>query len=1123
MSVLWRILSVVALVVSAAVLLLAIISVRREQRVRTGLDLFRLLLTLATTLLMAWLLGVDTSEALMGVGLLVGLLLGVYEGLHLRVRFLGKHTFARRTIMGVAAWGAGVVLVQGAGVIGRVGLADFGLALSFLGIGQVIGLLTGRWQTVGAARRTAGGAVALLALVALAGAMLGGLGAPAGAADSIDVRRVMAGDVPGLAVEVRGNGAFMGPALTLDFTNETGASTVVTVPVGLLFVPVDESTQTMVAAGGETLTVPPTASGETYTTTIEAFCGEYHDDVPSPEDVFSAGALAEGELAAVVRLVNQGGTFGREQQEAIWHVTDGYEIGGNAEAIGLVEAAAAQAAATAPAGRTSVAAVDDDTENSLWDCALGPSKRAAAQAAGERRVGFGDLSVDRVRCLTFRYDVPSGGVRTAVLYLSIEAPTDSLQDTDTVAVAVGQAFPGQCDLAGEMAGCVTVHRGFRGGERSLTLDLLDLACDATYEGTPDAEAAVRTQLGTGVLHLLVQDDTAVHGGRLALNEGAASLPCGTSALEAPLMLPGGRDALSAGEGTRTAVVGLSGAAALLLTSLAAAGNTAGSAVTALRSGGWRALQDLARGGGGGGAGVPEWSDPKALVSGGRAWSALEAVPAGLLPRVREVLEARLDAEQSGRLEAAVRQALGPLGPDADPAAALRANPKAAAVLDRLPAGARERFEIRLLAGLEEQRLAGAVDDAARAAQRDRVIGALREAISRRDGGKVQQVLAAVGEKETGEVWPRGVAGFETEARTLEMPPPAPAGTAAPRPFDLGSYLDGPTAGVPAGGEAEAAMARLPAGVRSEVERRLSAKLEADRVSRWVEKLREATGAGETGGSVLDHPAASRLLEALPPDLRERVGAAAAEVIDGEAVRQIGAAVRRMVQEQGAVEMIRSAAAAGDGGRVGAIMDAVVAALDVSGEADLERLASRVVEGGRAALAALSRAGGPASPVDLLEHVAGEADLVAAARRVEGVEGLLRQAGSLRSRVEAEVAGVLDAARVEGAVRGVVERVGPGERAAADVMEAVRELPGVRELLDRMPSGARQEALRLLGERFEGERLEAAVEQVAGAAGLDRAEEALRRAAAAGDLDAADAALAGLSPDQAAEVSRAALG
>jgi len=230
-----------------------------------------------------------------------------------------------------------------------------------------------------------------------------------------------------------------------------------------------------------------------------------------------------------------------------------------------------------------------------------------------------------------------------------------------------------------------------------------------------------------------------------------------------------------------------------------------------------------------------------------------------------------------------------------------------------------------------------------------------------------------------------------------------------------------------------------------------------------------------------------------------------------------------VQEQGAVEMIRSAAAAGDGGRVGAIMDAVVAALDVSGEADLERLASRVVEGGRAALAALSRAGGPASPVDLLEHVAGEADLVAAARRVEGVEGLLRQAGSLRSRVEAEVAGVLDAARVEGAVRGVVERVGPGERAAADVMEAVRELPGVRELLDRMPSGARQEALRLLGERFEGERLEAAVEQVAGAAGLDRAEEALRRAAAAGDLDAADAALAGLSPDQAAEVSRAALG
>ena len=107
MSVLWRILSVAALVVSAVILILSILSVRKESRVRPGLDLLRLGVTLATTVLMARLLGVTTSEALMGLGLLVGLLLGVYEGLHLQVRFLGKGTFARRTVLGVAAWGAG--------------------------------------------------------------------------------------------------------------------------------------------------------------------------------------------------------------------------------------------------------------------------------------------------------------------------------------------------------------------------------------------------------------------------------------------------------------------------------------------------------------------------------------------------------------------------------------------------------------------------------------------------------------------------------------------------------------------------------------------------------------------------------------------------------------------------------------------------------------------------------------------------------------------------------------------------------------------------------------------------------------------------------------------------------
>jgi hypothetical protein len=82
---------------------------------------------------------------------------------------------------------------------------------------------------------------------------------------------------------------------------------------------------------------------------------------------------------------------------------------------------------------------------------------------------------------------------------------------------------------------------------------------------------------------------------------------------------------------------------------------------------------------------------------------------------------------------------------------------------------------------------------------------------------------------------------------------------------------------------------------------------------------------------------------------------------------------------------------------------------------------------------------------------------------------------------------------------------------------------VRELLDRLPAGPRQEAYRLLRERLEGRRLEAALEEVGRAVRLDRAEQGLRRAAEMGDLDAADRALAGLSPEQAQEVSAAAFG
>ena len=160
------------------------------------------------------------------------------------------------------------------------------------------------------------------------------------------------------------------------------------------------------------------------------------------------------------------------------------------------------------------AAADDDQENQLWEC-------------GTRRVPMGDTGVDVLRCLTFRFPA-SSDVKSAVLYLDIDAPTNSLQDTDALVVAVRQPFDDCAWAQGAMPGCVVVHGGFRGGEKSLVVDLLNIACDP---GAPPVDQprldAVLAEIEGGVVHMMLQDDTAVNGGWLDIN-GASAPTCGTS-------------------------------------------------------------------------------------------------------------------------------------------------------------------------------------------------------------------------------------------------------------------------------------------------------------------------------------------------------------------------------------------------------------------------------------------------------------------------------------------------------------------------------------------------------------------------------------------------------------------
>ena len=200
-------------------------------------------------------------------------------------------------------------------------------------------------------------------------------------------------------------------------------------------------------------------------------------------------------------------------------ITGGPSAGGNGGAPGGGAGSGTGAGSGGGASMANVIvadAVDSDQENKLWDCAT-------------RRVPFGDKKVDVLRCMSFRYQIPSEGISSATLHVAVE-PLGADQDTDSTVVAVGQPFPNCASVQGQMSGCVTVHGGFKGGEPSLDLDLFNLTCDPSAASfvSPEAQQAVIAQLQTGVLHAMLQDDTAVFRAQLILNGGPLTVPCGTS-------------------------------------------------------------------------------------------------------------------------------------------------------------------------------------------------------------------------------------------------------------------------------------------------------------------------------------------------------------------------------------------------------------------------------------------------------------------------------------------------------------------------------------------------------------------------------------------------------------------
>lgn len=187
--------------------------------------------------------------------------------------------------------------------------------------------------------------------------------------------------------------------------------------------------------------------------------------------------------------------------------------------VGLCLAGWAAPARALAQGGTVVKAVDDDPENRLLNC-----------AEPGYRVPFGNEEVDKGRCFTFRYQVPPGGITSATLHMTIKTLGGD-QGTDALTLAVGQRFDEYVWSEGQMRGAVGLHGGFVGGEPRLDFDLFNLACDPTVSSVINEpmQAAVIDQLNTGVMHFLLQDDTALYSAEMVLNGDPLVGPCGQSA------------------------------------------------------------------------------------------------------------------------------------------------------------------------------------------------------------------------------------------------------------------------------------------------------------------------------------------------------------------------------------------------------------------------------------------------------------------------------------------------------------------------------------------------------------------------------------------------------------------
>jgi len=139
-----RIGSVVMLAISLLGLFITFLLIRRETRIRERRDLLRIGITLVVSVLAVVIVGRDAPLWAILVAIGLGLALGTWQGANVLVRNTERGLMAKRSLVAIVAFAAGIVLMQVAGLLNRTGGVALGVATSFLSAAITAGLFVGR-------------------------------------------------------------------------------------------------------------------------------------------------------------------------------------------------------------------------------------------------------------------------------------------------------------------------------------------------------------------------------------------------------------------------------------------------------------------------------------------------------------------------------------------------------------------------------------------------------------------------------------------------------------------------------------------------------------------------------------------------------------------------------------------------------------------------------------------------------------------------------------------------------------------------------------------------------------------------------------------------------------------